>query len=679
MPSAYAAFLLAQGIAPAALEAPAQPPAADTAVIRYDPGFFARFNAANALEMVERLPGFSFEAGADVRGYEGAAGNVLIDGQRPSSKSDTLDEVLRRIPTSRVARIELIRGGAPGVDMARNTVVANVVRKPGGGLRGLVSQTVNYVAEDGRTAPILRLEASGGADSRRWEVGFRTGIGIADSVGDGPRTRVAPDGTLVGLAEIESEAVTAQTSLTGSYEARVLGGDLRANGRVYVNEYEFDLQGRNLLPEPYVELDHYGQDTKGSELGGRFRWTPTRRGTAEITGLHRLTRVHYGETIRNPGTVVFFSTEQDGGEAILRGTYAEKATARLSWETGLEGAFNWQDSQTRYQQDGTPVVVPAGDVRVEERRGEAFVKGAYQVDPRWLVEADLRQEVSRISSTGDVVLAKTLSFTKPRLAVTWAPETRTQVRLRVERTVDQLDFADFVATSELNNGGGVQAGNPDLEPERAWVLEAAVERRFRRTGVVILTARRSYLDDVIDIAPVFSPSGVFDAPANIGSGTLDELSISFTLPLSGFGWRGAELKAQGTRRWSEVTDPTTGETRGISGLRPVEWEAHFTHDLPRWRTTWGVDVTGGWRQALYRVNEVQLRKLKTFVVAYAEWKPREDLSIRAELQNLTSRGYRNTRYRYAGPRSVGTLQVIDDRDLQFGPMVYLRIRKTFGG
>ncbi len=53
-------------------------------------------------------------SGDDVRGFGGAAGNVLIDGERPSSKAVAARH--RRcsgIPASRVERIDLIRGGAP--------------------------------------------------------------------------------------------------------------------------------------------------------------------------------------------------------------------------------------------------------------------------------------------------------------------------------------------------------------------------------------------------------------------------------------------------------------------------------------------------------------------------------------------------------------------------------------
>ena len=79
--------------------------------------------------MVNALPGFALDAGDGVRGFGGAAGNVLIDGERPATKNDTLDEVLQRIPASSVARIDVIRGGAPGIDMQGKTVIANVIRR----------------------------------------------------------------------------------------------------------------------------------------------------------------------------------------------------------------------------------------------------------------------------------------------------------------------------------------------------------------------------------------------------------------------------------------------------------------------------------------------------------------------------------------------------------------------
>src|SRR5689334_6516997 len=82
---------------------PAQPPAADRttpapptesaaqqAVTAYPTSFFAAARPNTAYDMVLRLPGFSFEGGSSVRGFSGSAGNVLIDGERPLTKTETL-------------------------------------------------------------------------------------------------------------------------------------------------------------------------------------------------------------------------------------------------------------------------------------------------------------------------------------------------------------------------------------------------------------------------------------------------------------------------------------------------------------------------------------------------------------------------------------------------------------
>ncbi|MEM6545145.1 MAG: Plug domain-containing protein, partial [Pseudomonadota bacterium] len=72
----------------------------------YDRAFFDRFNPQTASDLIDRLPGFTLDAGAEsLRGFGGAAGNVLIDGERPTSKSGGIEEALRRTPANQVERI----------------------------------------------------------------------------------------------------------------------------------------------------------------------------------------------------------------------------------------------------------------------------------------------------------------------------------------------------------------------------------------------------------------------------------------------------------------------------------------------------------------------------------------------------------------------------------------------
>lgn len=673
-------MLLVSLMAQAAIAAaPAATVAPQPGVISYPPAFFATFQPSNAMEMVNRVPGFSFDGGDDdVRGFAGAGGNVLIDGQRPAAKSDNLESILRRLPASTVERVDLIRGSASGIDMQGQTVLVNIIRKNVGGFRGLASVATNYVVDDGRTAPQMRLEASGGANGRTWELGLSSARFVDDGSGDGPRVRISPTGAALIRSFVESEGGGGEVRVTGAVETPLLGGKLRINGVASLEEFDYTEQNRVSFPSLSQELDQFGDDDKEIELGARFNRSFGPKASFEAVLLQRNESSHFGETFQAPGAKVTFSLDATSGESIVRNVAKYAWNDRLSFEAGAEGAYNWQESETDFVRNGARVVLPAANVRVEETRGEVFGKATWRPTPKWTIETGLRQEASKITSSGDITLGKTLYFTKPRLAVTWAATPTTQLRGRIEREVGQLDFDDFVADTSFNTGADVTAGNPDLNPDQAWVSELTLEQRFWGKGALVVTYRHFELKDVIDSAPVRSPGGIFDAPANIGDGTKNEFAVNLTLPLGKLGWENAELRGQSTWRESRVSDPTTGRSREISGLRPLSWEARFTHDLPQLKLNWGTEIFGAWRQTSYRFDQITDRKLKTFVRLFAEWKPQADLSIRAEVVNATERGFRNTRNVYAGPRDTADLLYTDDRDIQFGRMVFIRFRKTFG-
>src|SRR5580698_8393120 len=126
-------------------------------VLNYPASYFADARPNTAYDMITRLPGFNFDDGNSLRGFAGTAGNVLIDGQRPTSKTDDLQSILVRIPAADVERIDLIRGGAPGIDMQGQTVVANVIRKKGDSTQ-IVADVEDNFWPDGHTAPNASLQ-----------------------------------------------------------------------------------------------------------------------------------------------------------------------------------------------------------------------------------------------------------------------------------------------------------------------------------------------------------------------------------------------------------------------------------------------------------------------------------------------------------------------------------------
>ena len=255
------------------------------------------------------------------------------------------------------------------------------------------------------------------------------------------------------------------------------------------------------------------------------------------------------------------------------------------------------------------------------------------------------------------------------------------VRLRVEREVGQLNFDDFVASPQVASTGVVVSGNPDLTPQQAWVYEVAWERRFWDAGAIVLTYRRFDLTDVVDRAPIFGPGGVIlaDAPGNLGAGRKTEIQAGITLPLDRLGLKSAQLKGQVTWRDTKVIDPLNTTSREISTLHPVDWEAHFSQALPAWRMTWGLDLAGGIRERVFRLSEIETKKISPYLSLFVEDRLRPDLTLRVEVTGINLRNARRIREVYVGPRSLGRLNYTDVRDLEWGGDVSIRLRKTYGG
>src|SRR5947209_13836518 len=115
----------ASALAQTPADAPAPQPTrtADGRTTTYDAAFFAKYAPRTAYDIVQRIPGFTLDLGAnnnnngaDIRGFAGVAGNVVVNGQRPSTKSETLDAYLSRIPANRVKRVEVGPGDLYGAD-----------------------------------------------------------------------------------------------------------------------------------------------------------------------------------------------------------------------------------------------------------------------------------------------------------------------------------------------------------------------------------------------------------------------------------------------------------------------------------------------------------------------------------------------------------------------------------
>ena len=643
-------------------------------VLVFEPAFFAESRPDTALDLIARLPGFAFESGdSGTRGLAGTAGNVLIDGRRPSTKSDSLDQILRRISADGVARVELIRGGAPGIDMQGRSVVANVVL-----VRTVTTERVfeanSYVYPDGHLGPVLAARWSRREGDDQIEGSISGFSDRTDGTGDGFRRRYNPAGSLIQDADLVLWDRIRNLRATGAVQRRVGGGLLRVNGLLgwFGNE-----NAQDLLIRSGGGFDSFNDEEANdinSELGVSWARDLNPRLDLELTGLQRYAAEDYTGVSESRGDSSTFTADATSGESIGRAILRFRPGSRWSFETGGEVAYNFLDSATTYAENGVPVPLPSSSVKVEELRGEVFGQATWRPDPTLTLEGGLRVEVSKISQSGDSDLTKSFVYPKPRIQATWTPRTGHQFRFRAEREVGQLDFGDFIASADIDIGQ-VEGGNPDLEPEKSTVIEAIYEHRFDGEGVIEVTVSHADIEDVVDVIPL---TGGFDGVGNIGDGKADFFQLRLTLPTDRLGIPNGRFQTRGSWSSTSVLDPVTGEARRFQGNQAFGCGVSFNQDLMGGRWSWGFEhgcnIDKG---RAFRVREVRAFHEEPDVEAFVQWKPERDLTVRVDLGNATDRAQGNDREIYAGPRDTAPLAFREVRRTRMSPWLFVQVRKTF--
>ena len=639
----------------------------------YPAAFFASARPNTAFDMIARLPGFTFDPGQSVRGFGGAAGNVLIDGERPPTKTDTLDDILKRIPASSVARIEVIRGGAPGIDMQGRTVLANVILVHTARTE-MTATGITNVYTDGRALPTGQLEFTRRNGDRSLSGSARYYDEEGGEQGTGLQRITDGSGALLRDAFGRKNDIDKGLELRGGMQTPLLGGTLNLNTSINLTGTDQDELHRFRQPEDGRTSerisDRYRRPRGG--IGSDFTTQIGPKTELKIVALQSLRRRTQDSTSGEGGVLTNLSEAYTAGESILRTTVTYEPSPSLSVEGGGEVAYNFLNGQTRLTEEDVPVAVPNANAQVQEKRGEAFVTATWRIGRRVTLEATARAEASAISQQGDISSSESFFFPKPRVLLTWSPSEDFQVRTRFEREVSQLDFADFVAKANLSSGV-VSAGNGNLQPERRWVIEAALEKHFWNSADVVLTMRHQALQQVIDQVPVDG----FNAPGNIGNGRRDVVQLDLTLPLERFGLRGGLLKGTGTWLHSRVRDPTTGEQRRISLDEPFAGSLTLTDDLPRLNSTWTIELTSGTRQTSYLIDEIDSEIEAANLNVSWEYKPRPGLAILAQLTNVTRHSLERLQQLYGGLRSVVPLAETQQFQVRIPAAVYLRVRRTW--
>ena len=112
----------------------------------------------------------------------------------------------------------------------------------------------------------------------------------------------------------------------------------------------------------------------------------------------------------------------------------------------------------------------------------------------------------------------------------------------MEKKLGQLDFSNFVASSNLS-GFGVAGGNANLRPDQRWQFEGAYERHFLGQGRA--GASPILHEEITDLQDYIPVGGGLDAPGNIPHASDDQIDLVRPDPLDWLGMQNGLLKPNG--------------------------------------------------------------------------------------------------------------------------------------
>jgi len=617
---------------------------------------FEQFAPRTALDMVSQIPGFSISGNSGDRGFGQANENVLINGQRISSKSTS-------------ARDALANG---------------------------ISGTWTYRQRFRENLPPafewLELSVNGQNGALGWTLGLETEPGRGTASG---RENIT-DG-LGQLTEYREESFTFISDfvgLSGSLNWKPANGHI-ANLNAEYNLFEPDQRETSSVFQPDGTLFRqtvfqFKENEWNSELSGDYEFG-LGPGRLKLIGLQR--------NEHSPTRSKFFGADLDGqnvsdsifdrvvdeSESILRGEYSWSGANDSDWQVSLEGALNTLESDAALFEGATfgtlsSVDIGDPDIEVEEKRVEAFVTHSRQLGKDLRLQVSVGAEQSEIMSDG--ANGQTRTFTRPKgsASLAWEVNDKLTINTSLSRQVGQLNFFDFVSNVDLNQGDD-QTGNVNIVPPQSWFLEVEAERDFGKWGAVTASVFAEDIEDRIDSIPIFSsgpnPMIIGEGPGNLESAYRYGLEVEGTLKFDPLGWKGAQLTYEGFAQDTFLDDPITGETRDFSGNTIYYYELEFRHDIENTDLAWGLIYetfrdAPGFRRDVRRYFE----QPQGFSYGFIEHKDLWGMTGTIFLANLLDSDDTFQRIVYS-PDRTGSITRIEDRTRNFGNILTLRLKGTF--
>ena len=722
------ALILACMLAPVAI---AQDTSGDGSTVVYPASYFAQWETTTAQDMLDRIPGqsgASFGGGGSSGGggpggpggFGGGGGNpsaggrglgsgssgidILIDGKRTAGKNAQTGGLLRRIPATQVQEIQIIRGTSGEMDVRGSGQVINVVL-----FEALSSSTVSWdatanIAQDQEFTPAGSLALSGQSGAFNYLFSVRSNPRYSHSVtyehsilGD-----FAANDTIKEHRIDDRENNELSMNLSYAFTAN---SSARFNALYAQQDAPVTMARatRNLRVNPVgiaIEQEDNPSDRDSWEVGGDYELTFDNGHRFKLLGIANQNDQDSSRNrflLQNDGLFqknLFLGTASITEERILRSSYTMDILSEQNIEFGLERAQTILDSRLSLgllSSKGTPSTAAGGLVpqkvsnansRVEEIRYEPFLIHNWTINTQMSLESTLVYESSEISQSGDVTKQRDFDFIKPKIDLRYDLTPTLQLRGTIERIVNQLNFADFVAANdEQDNDRNIVSGNAGLSQQTQWRYSFKTEYRLPN-DVGVMSAELFYAEhqdviDRIDVSP--SATDLQSANGNIGDGREYGLDLNASVRMGMIGLPNLLISPSFIVQDSQVTDPFLGIERRFPSYMRGQLRLNMRHDIPEWRFNWGFQnfdrVDGGLLR--YDVDDIEFEIGDPRYNLFAEYVDTRGLTYRVDMQNASNNVRCRERTRFVGRISDDILEEIENQCTKTGLEFSLKVSGTF--
>lgn len=618
-----------------------------------------RYGDASVLDLLKRVPGITVDTnggrGGEIRmrGLGGGYTQILINGERaPAGFSfDSLTpEVIERIEVLRAATAEF---SAESVAGTINIVLRRAPRKT------QASAKLGMLASSVFRGPNASLDVGSREDDFSYTF---TAVASQEHYRrefTGAEENVLPAGRtdMLRTTAVPERGRLGRLNVNARLDWKLEDGSTLAS-QTFVNANPFRNRTRVLVAtrigaQPPVPDHRASLSVDNTSLRSDLTWTKEFESGAKLETKLGVSAGSVESDTRNYGARPDGSVTTDRHVATdardrglsSTGKYTRTLENGHAVSLGWDGALDLRDDERRERNVfGSPYpgqpLAETFDSRIS--RLAFYGQDEWNITAQWSMYVGMRWEGITTRVSGN-------SFASARLrSSVWSPIMQTlwklpggkggQLRLALSRTYKAPGADSLVPRRQSwENNSPTEPdymGNPNLQPELAWGVDAAYEHFWAEGAMVSVNGSLRRIRDYTSNRVYFDGVRWIFTPVNEDRAALRSLGVETKFPLKAFGADAPalELRAAVTRNWSRVAS-IPGPGNRIEQQTPLS--ANLGADYTRGRLTTGGSLA--FRNAgLVRTaaNRTYYSHAKTDLEAYAAWKFDPKRQLRVALSNI---------------------------------------------